>query len=385
MSCSAEIDRKFMRRAIDLAMRGRGRVEPNPMVGCVIAKGERIIGEGFHERFGGPHAEPNALAACTEPPQGATAYVTLEPCCHTNKKTPPCVPALISTRIGRIVVGCVDPNPQVAGQGLLQLREAGIVVEGPVLEAEARQLIAPFIAGVSFHRPYVTLKWAESADGKVAGPGGQRMWISNERSRQIVHELRSRCDAVMVGIGTVLADDPLLTARGAPVLRPLLRVVLDRELRLPTGSRLANSQEMGKVIVYCEQRIYERETEKRKRLECQGIEVVAAPLDDRGVPQKLSLNSILSELGKRNVTHLLVEPGPTLAGSFLVEGLADRVWVFRSPKRIQDPNTPRAATVPKLFIETGRGSVMDDTLLEFLNSRSDVFFAPVTSADLLLM
>ena len=161
-----ELDVKMMARAIQLAQRGRGRVEPNPMVGCVIVNRDgRVIGEGFHEEFGGPHAEPAALASCTESPAGATAYVTLEPCCHTNKKTPPCVPALIEARLARVVAGSVDPNPDVNGQGLDQLRAAAIQVTQGVLEESAKQLLAPFIARVVYDRPYVTLKWAETADG----------------------------------------------------------------------------------------------------------------------------------------------------------------------------------------------------------------------------
>src|SRR5688572_1939929 len=229
----SDLDEQFMRRAIRLAMNGRGRVEPNPMVGCVLVKDGRVIGEGFHATFGGPHAEPNALANCTESPAGATAYVTLEPCCHTNKKTPPCVPALIGAKVARVVVGCLDPNPDVNGKGLQQLREAGVEVVGPVLEADAKQLIAPFILSITGTRPYVTLKWAQSADGKVAGSQGRRMTISNERSIRLVHELRALSDAIMVGVNTAIMDDPMLTARGIQSDRRPLRVVLDRQLLLP--------------------------------------------------------------------------------------------------------------------------------------------------------
>src|SRR5829696_6363962 len=212
---SSELDIAMMRRAVALAQRGRGRVEPNPMVGCVIVRDGRVIGEGFHEQFGAPHGEAAALAACAESPAGATAYVTLEPCCHTNKKTPPCVPALIEARLARVVVGSVDPNPDVNGQGLDQLRAAGIAVTQGVLEESTKQLLAPFIARVVYDRPYVTLKWAETADGKVAGPRGERLQISNPRSTRAVHALRAASDAILVGINTVINDDPLLTARDA--------------------------------------------------------------------------------------------------------------------------------------------------------------------------
>src|SRR4051794_32100457 len=245
---------QFLRRAIRLAMNGRGRVEPNPVVGCVIVRDGRVIGEGFHEQFGGPHAEPNALAACAragESPAGATAYVTLEPCCHTNKKTPPCAPRLIEAKLARVVVGCLDPNPAVNGKGIATLRAAGIEVVGPVLEPEAKQLIAPFLATTTLGRPYVTLKWAESADGKIAGPGGRRTQISNERSMRLVHDLRGRGDATLVGIGTVVADDPLLTTRASSPGRPLLRVLLDSRLNVPLESRLVATAAQVPLWVFC--------------------------------------------------------------------------------------------------------------------------------------
>src|SRR5262245_46448614 len=198
-------------------MKGRGRVEPNPMVGCVIVKDGRVIGEAYHGRFGGPHAEPGALAACTENCRGATAYVTLEPCCHTNKKTTPCAPKLIEAGIARVVMGCTDPNPNVDGRGVNMLRAAGIDVVGPILERETKQLNAAFFKGTLFARPYVTLKWAESSDGKVAGAGGKRSQISNDRAMKVVHEMRARSDTILVGINTVLADDPQLTVRNVEI------------------------------------------------------------------------------------------------------------------------------------------------------------------------
>ncbi|MFI5377866.1 MAG: bifunctional diaminohydroxyphosphoribosylaminopyrimidine deaminase/5-amino-6-(5-phosphoribosylamino)uracil reductase RibD [Tepidisphaerales bacterium] len=260
-------DHAFMRRAIQLAMRGRGGVEPNPMVGCVLANGDRIIAESWHQFFGGPHAEPLALQTAGDAARGATAYVTLEPCCHERKKTPPCVPALIRAGVARVVAGCMDPNPMVNGHGLALLQQAGIVVEAGILEDACRQLLAPFIARTTYRRPYVTLKWAQTADGKMAGPMGRRMAISNATSTRLVHELRSRCDAIVVGVKTAINDDPLLTARPRPEWlaarndevvpvpspaspngvstsfrrRPLLRVVLDPQRRLPGTCQLART------------------------------------------------------------------------------------------------------------------------------------------------
>jgi diaminohydroxyphosphoribosylaminopyrimidine deaminase/5-amino-6-(5-phosphoribosylamino)uracil reductase len=368
-----------MSRALDLAIRGRGAVEPNPMVGCVVVKEGRVIGEGFHERFGGPHAEPNALAACTEPPAGATAYVSLEPCCHRNKKTPPCAPRLIEAKVGRVVVGTLDPNPQVAGRGVERLRGAGIRVD--VLELpQARQLIAPFIALTVHRRPYVTLKWAESADGKVAGPPGQRLWISNRQSLRIVHALRARCDAIMVGMNTVMADDPLLTVRGVTPMRPLRRIVLNRDLTISPESRLVQSADQAPLEIICSELARERETDLAGSLAARGVEVTGMPLDKSG---KIDLTRVLGHLGTRSITHLLVEPGPTLARGFLDGNLADRVWVFCSPTPVGNPNAPSALRVP--YPETATTTPGGDTLSEFLNPTSPVCFSLNESSDFRLL
>jgi riboflavin biosynthesis protein RibD len=262
-NASREIDEQFLRRAIRLAMNGRGRVEPNPMVGCVIVKNGRVIGEGYHAQFGGPHAEPAALANCTEPPDGATAYVTLEPCCHTNKKTPPCTPKLIDAKVARVVIGCLDPNPDVNGKGVAMLRAAGIRVDRPVLEGAAKQLIAMFQAS-QLGRCYVTAKWAETADRKVAGPRGARRQISGSLATRAVHMLRGRSNAIMVGVNTVLNDDPLLTARDVSVESHLDHtIVLDTHLRTPPTARLFHNASDGDVLIYCG---VEASAERERRL-----------------------------------------------------------------------------------------------------------------------
>ena len=371
-----------MRRAIELAMRGRGRVEPNPMVGAVIVKNQRVIGEGFHAHFGGPHAEPSALAAVTDSPHGATAYVTLEPCCHTNKKTPPCVPALINAKIARVVVGCVDPNPDVNGKGLDQLRAAGIEVEVNVLEDPAKQLLAPFVAQTVYERPYVTLKWAESADGKVAGPDGKPMQISNPRATHAMHELRGRCDAIMVGIGTVLCDDPLLTPRDVPQPRKLLRCVLDSQLHIPMESKLVRTARMpDRVFVFHDRRLTEVEKDKIAALAKENVQPFMVERRFDG----LNLNEVLQPLAHFGAAHVLVEAGPTLArGFFDQQTLADRVWVIRSSQLINDPTAPAASEIPANFIKTGEIDLDGDRLSEYLNPNSPVFFAAEKSADLLL-
>jgi len=376
-SALSESDHSHLRRALSLAIKGRGRVEPNPMVGCVIVKDGRVIGEGYHQQFGGPHAEPNALSACVESPRGATAHVTLEPCCHTNKKTPPCVPRLLEAQIGRVVIGALDPNPLVAGKGAAQLKAAGVQVE--VLDLPtARQLIAPFIARTTFGRPYVTLKWAESADGKVAGPRGRRVQITNEQSTRLVHELRSRSDAILVGINTVLMDDPLLNARRVEPLRPMTRIVLDRKLQIRPASRLVQTALETRTLVYTSSRM--TETDRARELIRAGVELRVAAESPAG----LSLADVITDIGTLGATHLIVEPGPTLARSFLVRNsmLWDRAWVFRSLMRIDDPSATPAPPTP--IGKVAELAIGTDQLTEYLNPASDAMFSPEPSADFLL-
>jgi diaminohydroxyphosphoribosylaminopyrimidine deaminase/5-amino-6-(5-phosphoribosylamino)uracil reductase len=366
-------DDEYLHRAIRLAMTGRGTVEPNPMVGCVIAKNGQIIGEGFHTQYGGPHAEPNALAlACSEDARGATVYVTLEPCCHLNKQTPPCTPRLIHAGISRVVIGCLDPNPEVNGKGAQMLRDAGIQVDQSRLENECKQLIAPFIASTVLRRPYVTLKWAQSADGKIAGPAGARMQISNAQSMHAVHRLRARCDAVLVGINTVLTDDPLLTARFIPSARSLLRCVLDRRLQLPLDSKLVQTAQESPVLVGCDP--ISIGSPAANALTAAGVQLCAAH----------SIPDFLKTLHNLKVHHLLVEPGPKLARAFFEEGLADRLWVFDCARRVNDTSAPTATPIPLNFRQSGEINFDGDVLREYLHTSGRVIFANTPSADLLL-
>ncbi len=373
-------DERYLDQAIDLAERGRGAVEPNPMVGCVIVKNGRVIGQGFHERFGGPHAEPTALANCHESPEGATLYVNLEPCCHTNKKTPPCVPQLIAARIRRVVVGCADPNPAVLGMGVTQLRAAGIAVTIPVREAESKQLNTAFFAGQTLRRPYVTLKWAQSADGKVAGPGGQRLQISGERARRAAHLLRAQFDAILIGVGTAVTDDPVLTTRGVDPHRTLLRVVLDSTARLSPASRLARTSREHSTHLFCVDAAFDASREHRAAaLRACGVEVHETAGEERGrVALPEVLNRLAHELG---VTHLLVEGGPTIHASFLRQHLADRAWVVRSPMRVGAPNAPSAALLSDEFEPTFALGLAPDELREYLNRQSPVFFRASASVE----
>ncbi|MBI4718171.1 MAG: bifunctional diaminohydroxyphosphoribosylaminopyrimidine deaminase/5-amino-6-(5-phosphoribosylamino)uracil reductase RibD [Planctomycetes bacterium] len=320
----AEQDLRFMERAIWLARKGAGRVEPNPLVGCVVVKNGRVIGEGCHRRFGGPHAEVAALRTCQSSPEGATVYVSLEPCCH-HGKTPPCVDALIAARVARVVVALRDPYPLVCGEGLRRLRAAGIAVDVGVGGVAAAELLAPFTTRHLLRRPYVIAKWAQSLDGRLAATGGDSRWISGEAARRRVHQLRARVDAILVGSGTVLADDPLLTARNVPVRRVALRVVLDGRLRIPERARLVRTARDFPTQVITSPR--RAASDKARRLVRRGVEVVAANVRQ----ERIDLAAMLSDLADSDVTNLLVEGGPTLLRAFLDAGLVDEALVFVAP------------------------------------------------------
>ena len=286
-----EIDLLHMRRALELAEKGRGSVEPNPMVGCVIARRAEIIGEGWHRRFGGDHAEIEALKIAGPRAEGATMYVTLEPCCH-HGKTPPCSKAIIKTGIARVVVAMRDPFPQVDGGGIEELLAAGIEVKSGVCEAESRYLNAPYLKLLEKGRPWCIAKWAMTLDGKTATETGSSRWISNERSRAVVHDLRGRVDAILVGSETARLDDPLLTVR-PPGLRTPLRVVLDSRGRLSHESQLVRTAPEVPVLVAVGPKATE---DDKARLSTAGCEVFRSGSPDPSV----RLADLLDELG-RNV------------------------------------------------------------------------------------
>ncbi|MFM7107208.1 MAG: bifunctional diaminohydroxyphosphoribosylaminopyrimidine deaminase/5-amino-6-(5-phosphoribosylamino)uracil reductase RibD [Planctomycetaceae bacterium] len=328
-----------MRRALELARRGEGRVEPNPMVGAVIlAPDGSVVAEGWHDRFGGPHAEAVALAVAGDRARGATLVVTLEPCCHRGK-TPPCAEAIVAAGIARVVVAAGDPFPAVAGGGIAALRAAGIDVETGLLEAEALRLTAPYRTLVTTGTPWVIAKWAATRDGRLALPPGGDRWISSPESRAIVHALRARVDAIAVGSGTALADDPLLTARpqdvgrvgGSP--RPLLRVVLDGRARLPPGSRLVRTARESPVLVAVGTAA---PPDRIAALAAAGCEVWRAA----GATPADRLRELLAELGRRRLTNLLVEGGAQVFRTLFDAGLADETWAFVSPREACGPPDP---------------------------------------------
>ncbi len=322
-----------MRRALELAERGRGWVEPNPLVGAVVVRAGRIVGEGWHQRFGEAHAEVHALAAAGEAARGATLYVTLEPCCH-HGKTPPCTDAILRAGIRRVVTSLRDPFPEVSGKGLKLLEARGIEVEVGVAEAAARLQNAPYFKLVQTGRPYVLAKWAMSLDGKIATRSGDSRWITSEAARAHVHELRGRMDAIVVGIGTVLADDPLLTAR-PPGPRVATRVILDSQLRIPLESQLVRTIREAKVlIVYLSGAHFA----KRQALEHAGCECLELP----GLGQRPSVAALLEDLGKRRFTNILVEGGAAVLGSFFDAGAIDELHALVAPKLLggRDATTP---------------------------------------------
>ncbi len=339
-----------MRQALAIARRGEGRVEPNPMVGAVVLSASGgIVAAGWHERCGGPHAEVAALAAAGERARGATLVVTLEPCCH-HGKTPPCTDAIVAAGVARVVVAAGDPFPAVAGGGIAALRAAGITVEIGLLEAEARRLTAPFRKLVTTGAPWVIAKWAATRDGRVTAPAGGDRWISSPESRALVHGLRARVDAIAVGSGTALADDPLLTARplqGYPAeagARPLLRIVLDGRGRLPPDSRLARTARESPVLVAVGAAA---PAERIAALEAAGCEVWRSPVAEPAG----RFRGLLAELGRRRVTNLLVEGGPAVFRTLFDADLVDEIWQFVAPTVTGGPADATMPPPPPVDVE----------------------------------
>jgi diaminohydroxyphosphoribosylaminopyrimidine deaminase / 5-amino-6-(5-phosphoribosylamino)uracil reductase len=332
------IDEHFMQEALALAAQARGRTSPNPMVGSVVVKDGRVIGRGYHVKAGAPHGEVVALEDAGEQAKGGTLYITLEPCCHYGggKRTPPCTRAIIAAGIRRVVAAMRDPNPLVSGQGVEELRQAGIAVELSVLETEAAALNEVFTKYITTKRPFVLLKVAASLDGKIATVTGESRWITNERSRLLVHQLRDQVDAVMVGINTVLQDDPLLTARlpGGGGRDPI-RIVVDTHLRIPCEARLLAASATACTVIATSPAAPRA---KRLQLEAVGAKVLIVEGDGPGI----SLGLLMDELGAMQVTSILLEGGGELHCSALRAGIVDKVLYFLAPKLIGGRSAPMA-------------------------------------------
>ncbi|TWT32821.1 Riboflavin biosynthesis protein RibD [Blastopirellula retiformator] len=321
-----------MREALQLAAQGQGAAEPNPMVGCVLVQAGQVIGRGYHAKYGGPHAERAALADSSgQPTRGATAYVTLEPCCH-HGKTPPCTDALIAAEVARVVIAQQDPFGLVDGGGIDLLKQAGITVEVGLLEAEAKRLNAPYRKLLATGRPWVIAKWAMTLDGKLATHTGHSRWISNELARERVHRLRGRMDAIVVGSRTAQLDDPQLTVR-PPGMRTPLRVVVDGEATLSPTSQLVQTAHQTPVLVAVKKGA---DAQRCRVLSDAGCEVFVCG----GEGHAARLDALLAELGKRRLTNILVEGGAGLLGEFLKLGQIDEVYAFVAPKLIGGSGAP---------------------------------------------
>lgn len=315
-------DCDYMRRALELAERGVGWTNPNPMVGAVIVQDGRIIGEGYHQKYGELHAERNALANCTESPKGATMYVTLEPCCHHGKQ-PPCTEAILNAGIARVVVGSGDPNPLVAGKGLDVLRSHGVMVETGVLQEDCDRLNRVFFHYIQTKRPYVVMKYAMTMDGKIATRTGAAQWITGAEARHQVHRDRHRYAAIMAGVGTVLADDPLLTCRLEGGRNPL-RIVCDTHLRTPPDSRIVRTAgEVPTILATCC-----TDSTRTAPLQDAGCRIWAMP--ERG--GHVDLNTLMERLGTEGIDSVLLEGGGTLNWSALESGIVQRVQTYIAPK-----------------------------------------------------
>ena len=316
-----------MKRALRLAQAGRGRTSPNPVVGAVLVKRGKVVGEGHHAKIGEAHAEIIALLQAGEKASGAVLYLNLEPCTHYGR-TPPCVPQIIKAGVKRVVIGMEDPNPMVNGKGVEALRKSGLDVNVGVLEKECRRLNEAFCKYILKKEPFVVLKVAATLDGKIATRNGDSKWISGEASRRFVHQLRDQVDGVLVGIGTVLKDDPLLTARMKEGREPY-RIVLDSQLKIPEDAKVFEHSPSEVILATTGA----APQEKIKRLEKRGARVLI--FDSR--EGRVNLRSCLSKLGEIGVMNLLVEGGSQVNGSFLDEGLIDKFLLFLSPKWIGDP------------------------------------------------
>jgi len=319
-------DEFYIKRALRLARRGEKWVSPNPMVGAVIVKENRIIGEGYHERFGGDHAEINAIRNASEAIEGATIYVTLEPCNHYGR-TPPCVESLIACKPARVVLGTPDPNPLVSGRSIEALKHHNIETTVGVLGEECKQLNERFFKFITTRIPFVTLKFAQTLDGRIATSTGHSQWISSAASLRFAHTLRSIHDGILVGVGTIVQDDPDLTVRLVRGRNPV-RIVLDSRLRIPLKARILKNQGLARTIIAT---TCQASLEKRARLKELGIEILLVEQDN---DRRINMKKLFAELGKRDISSILVEGGAEIITSVIKEKLADRVIIVIAPKII---------------------------------------------------
>lgn len=317
-------DRFYMNIALNLARKGLGMTNPNPVVGAVLVKDGRVLAKGYHKRAGEPHAEIEAIRKAGKKAKGATLYVTLEPCDHFGK-TPPCTDRIIKEGIKRVVIGMRDSNPINHGRGIAKLRRNSIDVRCGILAKEASRLNRVFTTYITQKRPFVTLKAAQSLDGKIAASSGDSRWITNEYSRRFVHRLRSRVDAVLVGVNTIIKDDPLLSSRIKSAKRQPVRIILDTSLKTPQGSRILKDRSARTIIATAK-----ASAQKISKFKKRGVDVEVFKKNRYGV----DLKSLLRFLARNEISHLLVEGGGSVIASFLKEGVADEILFFISPRVI---------------------------------------------------
>lgn len=316
-------DEDYMSMALSLARKGKGKTSPNPMVGAIVVSDRKVIGRGFHERPGMPHAEVLAMAGAGSDVRGATLYTNLEPCVHTKKRTPPCTGEIIKSGIKRVVIGMIDPNPLVSGRGIEELKKGGVSVVAGILKEKAERLNEAFSKYITRRRPFVILKIASSLDGKIATPAGESKWITGDISRRFVHRLRSEVDAVMVGIGTILKDDPSLTSRVKDGRDPI-RIVVDERLCIPTGSKVLTLDSPSKTYIATIDRASKAKI--RKIEERGGIVLVVKEKDGL-----VDLSSLMDRLGEMEIASLLIEGGAEINASALAEGIVDKAIFFFAP------------------------------------------------------
>jgi diaminohydroxyphosphoribosylaminopyrimidine deaminase/5-amino-6-(5-phosphoribosylamino)uracil reductase len=356
-------DVTFMRRAIALAARGCGAVEPNPMVGCVLVRDGAVIAVGFHTKLGAPHAARAALSAAAHrgaEVRGATAYVTLEPCSHYGK-TPPCADGLIEAGLGRVVVAIEDPDSQVAGRGVAKLREAGIAVEVGCCAEDVRHQLAPYIKHRTTARPWVIAKWAQTADGYLALPAGQGQWITGSAARAHVHKIRGTLGAIAVGIGTVLADDPMLTNRSGHGRQPL-RIVVDSRLTIPPTCQLVTTAAEFGLLLATTQAAADASSEQVAQLTLAGVEILPLAENFTG---RVALESLLDALGARGIVTLQIEGGATLLDALLDGNLADELQVYTSQQVVGTPLSEQALPrlpLAEILAEGGWGLCSEEQL-----------------------
>jgi len=373
------VNETYMKRAITLAKKALGYTSPNPLVGAVIVKNNKIIGEGYHHKAGELHAERMALADCKESPKGATIYVTLEPCCHQGR-TPPCTDAIIDAGIQHVVIGSLDPNPFVMGNGIKKLHEHGITVTSHFLQKECDEINQVFFHYITTKMPFVALKYAMTADGKIATKTGASRWISNEVSRKHAHELRHQYSSVLVGIETVLQDDPLLNCRLEHGVQPI-RIICDSRLRIPLESQICKTAKKYKTII-----AYANDTmEKKGILESLGLTLWQLPDENN----KVSLTNLLEKLGQNGVDSVLVEGGGRIHFSFLENHLAQKLYIYFSPKifggkEAKSPVGGKGISLPEdafslklLQSEVLEGDILLEYVIESTQRSKDEFCNPL--------